>query len=232
MKIRVGGLAAIVGAAALCVAVPAFGQVNMELTGTNDGTYGSDYAGFYQGTIGTQPNVNIVCDDYGDNVSVGQVWTANVLNASLIPANLSSTMFGTTGSAIGVIGYAEVATLVEDMFTATSSAQRDDLSAAIWYITSGGASAALDPGAQIDYNTVTAEFGGNTTAADTALDGDTNLWLYTPIGPNGLHSSQEFWGESVPEGGTALLYLLLAGASCFGAMLFSSRNQFGKRETA
>ena len=36
---------------------------------------------------------------------------------------------------------------------------------------------------------------------------------------------------SVPEGGKSLLYMLLAGAPCFGAMFFSSRNQFGKRET-
>jgi hypothetical protein len=232
MKIRVGGLAAIVGAVVLYLAVPAFGQVSMTLTGTNDGVYnnGSDYAGFYQGTIGTQSNVNIICDDYGDNISVGHTWTASMLNAPQIPADLSSTMFGST---IGVVGYAEVATLVEDMFNpATSSAQRDDLSGAIWYITSGGASASLDAGAQADYNAVTAEFSGNIAAADTALYGDTNLWLYTPTGPSGLHSSQEFWSASVPEGGAALLYLLFAGASCFGAMLFSSRNRFGKRETA
>jgi hypothetical protein len=34
---------------------------------------------------------------------------------------------------------------------------------------------------------------------------------------------------SAPEGGASLLYLLLAGAACFGAMLYSSRNQFGGR---
>jgi hypothetical protein len=34
---------------------------------------------------------------------------------------------------------------------------------------------------------------------------------------------------SAPEGGAPLLYLLLAGFACVGAMLFSSRNHIGKR---
>jgi hypothetical protein len=34
--------------------------------------------------------------------------------------------------------------------------------------------------------------------------------------------------QTVPEGGGALIYLLLAGASCFGAIFFSSRNRFRK----
>ena len=33
--------------------------------------------------------------------------------------------------------------------------------------------------------------------------------------------------QTVPEGGGALIYLLLAGASCFGAIFFSSRNNPG-----
>jgi hypothetical protein len=33
---------------------------------------------------------------------------------------------------------------------------------------------------------------------------------------------------AAPEGGATLVYLLLAGAACFGAM-FNSRNQCGKR---
>ena len=33
----------------------------------------------------------------------------------------------------------------------------------------------------------------------------------------------------VPEGGAALLYLVLAGLTCFGAIRFSSKNQYGNR---
>ena len=37
---------------------------------------------------------------------------------------------------------------------------------------------------------------------------------------------------SIPEGGAALLYLLLAGAACFGAMVLSPRNRLGNRASA
>jgi hypothetical protein len=56
-----------------------------------------------------------------------------------------------------------------------------------------------------------------------------NLFLYVPIPGSqtgSLGTPQEMWGN-VPEGGAALLYLLLAGASCFGAMFFRSRDQIG-----
>jgi len=36
----------------------------------------------------------------------------------------------------------------------------------------------------------------------------------------------------VPEGGAALMFLLLAGASCFGAMFSSYRNRIGRSVTA
>ncbi|MFY9843950.1 MAG: hypothetical protein WA718_12865 [Terriglobales bacterium] len=49
-------------------------------------------------------------------------------------------------------------------------------------------------------------------------------------GAGGNCPAQEFF-EMVPEGGTALIYLLLAGAACFGAM-FHTRNQRTKRATA
>jgi hypothetical protein len=42
---------------------------------------------------------------------------------------------------------------------------------------------------------------------------------------------QEMWIVT-PEGGAAMMYLLLAGATCFGAMLFSSRNRMVNRKTA
>ena len=49
-----------------------------------------------------------------------------------------------------------------------------------------------------------------------------NLWLYVPTP---LSGSQEMWGNvAVAEGGTAFLYLLLAGLSCFGAMFLRRRS--------
>jgi hypothetical protein len=37
---------------------------------------------------------------------------------------------------------------------------------------------------------------------------------------------------SAPEGGASLLYLLLAGAACFGALFLSPRNRLGDRTSA
>jgi len=38
--------------------------------------------------------------------------------------------------------------------------------------------------------------------------------------------------SSVPEGGAALLYLLLAGGACFGAMFLVPRNRFANLASA
>ena len=61
-----------------------------------------------------------------------------------------------------------------------------------------------------------------------------NLWVLTPIlgdQPNGDGRPQEMWIE-VPEGGAALLYLLLAGGVCFGAMFLNRRNRFANFASA
>ena len=57
-----------------------------------------------------------------------------------------------------------------------------------------------------------------------------NLLIYTPKGCGLVGSclEQEFFQRvPVPEGGSALLYVVLAGISCFGAIFFS-RRQIGR----
>jgi hypothetical protein len=233
MRIKVGGLAVILGAAALCFSVPGFGQVNMTITGANDGSYpGGPLGGFYTGTIGTATGQNIVCDDDNDDIGVPYSWKATELNASQIPAALlaggGNLAFGGINTpplqTIGVIGYAEVATLMETMFNpATTPAERDEISGAVWYITSGGTAVALDPISQAYVDGAVSQVGSSVIEADALLAGDTNLFIYSPVPPR---SSQEFWSEyNVPEGGSAFLYLLFAGVACFGAMRFKTRNQ-------
>ena len=73
------------------------------------------------------------------------------------------------------------------------------------------------------------------TAAITELENSSNLWIYTPTGNDIVPANpfpQEFIGNvSVPEGGGALAYLLLASFACFAAMRIKSRNQLRNRET-
>jgi hypothetical protein len=50
--------------------------------------------------------------------------------------------------------------------------------------------------------------------------------------PVGYASPSTQINFSVPEGGSSLLYLLLAGGFCFGFMFFGSRNRVGSRTIA
>jgi hypothetical protein len=98
---------------------------------------------------------------------------------------------------------------------------QSSISQAIWYLTANAVTpgtilwASLDSGAQTLVTYVT-------THTLPALSTYADLWLYTqPFAPPAM---QEMWGQvPVPEGGAALMYLLLAGVTCFGAMFYSRR---------
>jgi hypothetical protein len=227
---------------------------------TNGNIFGDGYVDPYAGTVkinGVQVNPNglIVCDDYNDNIYLpSETWNATAIQASTLGTTtpITDALFGgaTLGYAnIGVNGYAAVASLVSQLLSLNSSVPAQAvtqgyLSGAIWYITSNGSIpfSYLNP---IEQNFVTvaeAPFGGSSgigqssSAAISALGADTTLWVLTPI--LGTQSTggrpQEMWTDpmSVPEGGAALLYLLLAGGVCFGAMFLSRRNRFANLASA
>jgi len=240
MKIRARVIASMVGSVALCLGVPTFAQeVSVDFTGgytTTWGNSGGDYgAGIYSATINGAPSASgIICDDFKDEITSGETWTANAYQASsLASGNLANTMFGNT---VGLTGYAEVATLVSMMFSGGSSyggitgITQAELSSAIWYITAPGGITGLDAKATALVAAVELSFNGNVSAAKAYLATLTNLWILTP-NPLGPGEPQEMWTEglNVPEGGAAFLFLLLAGATCFGAMFFKYRNQYGNR---
>jgi len=62
-----------------------------------------------------------------------------------------------------------------------------------------------------------------------------NIWgngpdNYTILeGAYNIYSNGSFSATPAPEGGASLLYLLLAGAACFGAMILTPRNGLGRR---
>jgi len=228
----------IVGAALLLSVSFAFGQApntTVQFTGGTQGTpYGSVETGYYDGTlngVAVGPNQpggpGMVCDDYVDEIGPGNQWTAYAQQASNINAmNVDQTRFG---SSIGIAGYAELAYLLNYMFTTypssanLSQAALDDLgnlSQAIW-CTSGGISCAVGTISQAAHNYYEAAVSYASSTGDSMAQ-YTNLWLYTAKPPG--QTSQEMWGlVPVPEGGAALMYLLLAGVTCFGAMFYSRR---------
>jgi hypothetical protein len=249
MKMRAEGLAATFGILGLCFAIPVFGQSDGSTftvtfsAANNPVVVGDGYADPYNGSVAyngstVNPNNLIVCDDYKDTVNAGKSWPATGMEAStLTTKNIDDTMFG---SKIGLTGYAEVADLVSQMFGTTNHQQQADLSAALWWITSGGTvknGIYTFAGVTLDKNAAALLSAVLNTSSSTllaALAKDTSLWILTPTG-NGTNGQQpqEMWATlSTPEGGAAFMFLLLAGASCFGAMFFKYRSRLGSGETA
>jgi hypothetical protein len=238
MKIRYAGLAALAGSMLLCFGLPAFAQdqVSVQFTGGYTTTWGNDSgdygAGIYSANINGSPSASgMICDDFNDEITNGESWTANAYQASsLNSSNIDETLFG---SKIGLDGYAEIGTLVSMMFGNISTygsitgITQAELSSAIWDIGVGGTLQGLDGTATALVAAVEKAFGSNTSMAQAYLATLTNLWILTPT-PEGPGEAQEMW-ISVPEGGAAFLYLLLAGLACFGAMFRNARKQAVER---
>jgi hypothetical protein len=202
------------------------------------GPEGGVGTGFYDGSINNvnvgpgQTSPGMICDDYYDNVTAGEHWTATGYQVSALNAgNISSMLFGganwnaVVSGWTALQGYQALAYLANDMFTHAigNSSLQSSISQALWYLTSaaigrGFSLLSLDSQAQALVAYV------KNLANDPALSTYANLYLYTqPFNPNG---PQEMWGQvpiAVPDGGAALMYLLLAGSTCFGAMFYSRR---------
>lgn len=243
MKIRIGILSVAVIVVALGLAPLVVGQTSVSISFNGSysavsciGPEGCVGAGLYGGTINGvtvgagQAVPGMICDDYFDNITSGQTWTATGVNvSSLNSSNIASlTLFGGT---IGVAGYSEVAYLANQMLTSTglTSAQQGAISEAIWFITSGGKSGALGATALSYLNAALAAY----KAGTISLSQFANLYVYTPNPKGVVGEPQEMWSlVSVPEGGAALGYLSLAGLCCFGAMFLRSKRQIGSMRSA
>jgi hypothetical protein len=79
-------------------------------------------------------------------------------------------------------------------------------------------------------------FAANSIDYNLFYDGSTGTYILdSGSNPGGYPTPSTpitFSATEVPEGGASLLYLLLAGAGCFGAKFFSSRNRLGSRASA
>ena len=106
------------------------------------------------------------------------------------------------------------------MLGSSDPSDKSLISQAIWYITSGGTA-----GTSNSYSAAAQNF--LNVHGDAGLSTFANLWVYTPVDKTNA-GPQEMWGEiPVPEGGAALMYLLLAGVACFGTMFYSRRQMGG-----
>jgi hypothetical protein len=212
------------------------GQVNINLTGAGNNVMDGVYVGPYNATVnGT--STQIICDDFVDESYVGESWTANVTTLS----NLNGTKWG--GMANATTLYDEAAWLATQMLSPTYSGNATQvgyLAYALWAVFQPsaveswlGANSAAWQAVQGWLNSAEAQHFTNGEFA--------NFFLYTPnmndpITCNGgscpTAPPQEFFGQlSAPEGGSTLMYILLAALACAGAIWLRSRRQSEGRVT-
>ena len=234
--------------APLCFAISALSQISMTLTGPASGpVYDGIYMSPYYATVGGAANTPVICDDFGDEAYFNSTWNATVTSfSSITSGNTSWGLAGANTSLYGAVGY--LANLV--LSAAPGSTAQIINTFALWAvfdptgvetylashpITSGplttaalcsdifgtaGCTSATPMKGGLLY---TAENGGYTTG------GFLNLSVLSPdvTGTSTIckaeHgcASQEF--ITVPEGGSTIAYLLVAGLCCLGAMLLRSR---------
>ena len=225
----------------LCSAPRALGQElqinNPPSTNIMDGIY----VGSYGATdLSTGGSVQITCDDFKDNSDFNAASYTTTAFSSL-GTSLGSTLWGSSGATL--TQYEQAAWLVLGMLKQTGMQQGyysyaiwavfDSIDVANWFTSHGDAgacNAVFGTGAWGSGCNSKGGTGGllaGATGQTYTLGEFSNVLILTPTGcKNGPGScpEQEFF-EVVAEGGSAVMYLLLAGLSCFGAIFFRSRQQ-------
>jgi hypothetical protein len=205
----------VVALALLCFAPCAFANSNLTMTGAGNNVMGGVYVGPYYATVNGVANTLVICDDFADDSVIGHSW------------NFTANNFSTLGSALWgnqTKNYEAAAWLTLQMLSLkgnpNNATQVGYLSYAIWSLFDKSALNGLNSIQLAGVNIWLGKVPSNLTPGQFA-----NVVLLTPQGcANGPGScpGQEFF-QVMPEGGSAAMYLLLAGLTCFGAMRFRRR---------
>jgi hypothetical protein len=230
-------------AALLCLAaLSALGQNTVDLTVLPEGsdpTMAGLYVGTYNASQNGQPE-QILSDDFGSSVKPGDSWIADVTSLSSLTNNTKGLEFSgdiAGGLLLGgfystVQGYDAMAYLDNEILglesnTTKNATQIGYLNYAVWAI--------FDPSQVYNYlkaNHDLAIWTQVQSLAEGALKGTYTAnefagWeIVTVCGTKNCKADPEEFLEknmTAPEGGSALVYLLVAGIACLGAMRFRSR---------
>ena len=231
----------------MCCATGAFANV-FTLTGVtpSGANMGGVYTSPYVATIsGVGSGINVICDDYQDEVWLNESWNVTATNLTQLPllGSSSPVLWDTSAPAIQrVTDYLTAAILAEELLSINSSTQQaEDLSFAIWDVFTPGASTGLADASLINADLTAAEAqaalditnaGGNLA---TALSPFSNVTIYTadpksgaaviscPNGAGNCTAPQEFISVSMAEPASpALLGFDLLGV---GALVFCVRRR-------
>jgi len=210
----------------------AFGQGSVDITLTSGGPYVMNgvYVGPYSGTVNGQ-SAQIICDDFSHDSYLNESWTANVTDFSNL-ASSSIPIWKGAGNALTL--YADAAWLATQMMSVpinqNTGTTEGYLAYALWSLFNPNALNGLTQSQIAGVDAWLAKIPTGLTPSQFA-----NFFIYTPDLTKPITCSggtcptappQEFLGFiSAPEGGAALLYLLLAAISCFGAILLRHRQQ-------
>jgi hypothetical protein len=237
----------------LFFATSALAQVSVTETSPAPGPYYDGiYISPYYATVNGTTSTPIICDDFIDETGQGSHWNASVTSFSNISGTNTSWGVAQTGQTTplspaqvtalyGAVGY-----LANQLFTQHLSFNQQVIDTyALW--------AVFDPSGVMSYlnsysgtsasqttNLTTAElyaeiFGANGLLAFaesfTNPSQFSNLEVLSPVTAGqicaaGSCPAQEFVAMvPVPEGGTAIGYLLLAGLVCAGALMLKSQRR-------
>ena len=241
--VRIACLAAI---ATICLSISALAQTSATLTGPRSGpVYGGIYMSPYYATVGGVAHSAVVCGDCGDDSYFNSTWNANVTSfSSIASSNTSWGLAGANTSLYGAVGY--LTNLVLSAAPGSTTQVIDTF--ALWPvfdptgvekylalhpITSGPLTTAAlcsDIFGTAGCTSASAMKGGllyNAENVGYTTSGFLNLTVLTPYATGTVCKAghgcgaQEF--VTVPEGGSTIAYLLVAGLSSVGAMLLRSR---------
>jgi hypothetical protein len=245
---------------ALFLGTWAFAQTPITLTAPSPGpSYDGIYVSPYYATVGGVANTPIVCDDCGDDTTIGDQWhgTITAFSGLTAPAGTSWDLAGKGSLAT----YDAVAWLTTQVLAQPSGSVNQIIyTFADWAVfDAAGVEKYLNSNPITSGPLTTAtlctdifgSYGCGWTSADP-LGGDL-LQAFTASVPSGGYSlevispdtpgtssvcpaetgcpAQEFIAV-VPEGGAAVAYLLLAGVCCFGAIRMRFRRQMGSVSVA
>jgi hypothetical protein len=196
------------------------------------------YVGPYSATnVQTGASMSIICDDFKDESNYNPAtYTTNSFST------LGNTLWGSSlmrqGDSLSQVTtlYEQAGWLVFGMINATG-AQQGYYSYALWAVFDATDVLNWLKNAN-DMAACSAVFGNNCTSTHAgagsllysaqqnyASGNYSNLLILTPTGCTAAGCPEQEFFELVPEGGSALLYLVLSGLACFGAVWYSKRKR-------